>query len=789
MCIRIYLSHPKQKERSENMQETKSVNRTLIFSDSDRREKISFALKCVGYAAISLLLSRARVFNNLSPFGVAFAAASPPAFSTAAALGAIVGYLLTFSGTAGIRYMACVVGVALILWLIRKTGQASKNQWFTPLAASLCCASTGMAVLLAQGFSVNGMLTFLCDCVLSGGMTYFFSQTLSRLSKRENILFSGKKAVICAVVSCCAVLMSLADVSFLSFNPARMAGAFLIMLFAFLLRESGGAFSGVCTGIALSAVCGYIPLGGLFSAAGLVSGLFYSFGQLGIAAAFVSVCGLHAIISPSPEGIAVIAESAVAAVFFVLLPRTKLNKLRLSFSEKSKIKTDKSTQKVCRKLEDAKSALTDVSSCVETVSRELSKVSVNDSALIGARVKQSVCESCPRKQACLDENSSIRNRAFKNIFSVLRQDGHVVPGDFDLDFQKICVRKARLAQTFNKVFVDSTAAVCAGAKNRQLRQVVSDQFKSMADILGEISVDLSREPVFLSTETSASKDVFESFGLEVVFCECMRNVNGRACLAAEFRDIPKETDFSDLVSTLRRALGIRFSFPAVTDSENGVTAVFDEKPTYRFELGCVQKTSGESNLCGDCFECFRNGDESDMIVISDGMGTGGRAAVDSAMATNLFSTLVKAGLSCETSLKITNSALLAKSEEETLSTLDIARLDPFSGTVDFYKAGGAPCFVRKGGRTAALEQVSLPAGILRDINFSTAQTKLSKGDILLMVSDGVLVDDGKWIHKILRSWSGDAQFLAEYIAAMAHKRHKDVKADDMTVVCVTVEEI
>ncbi|MBQ7055092.1 MAG: SpoIIE family protein phosphatase, partial [Oscillospiraceae bacterium] len=365
----------------------------------------------------------------------------------------------------------------------------------------------------------------------------------------------------------------------------------------------------------------------------------------------------------------------------------------------------------------------------------------------------------------------------------------VVPGDFDLDFQKICVRKARLAEMFNKVFVDSTAAICAGAKNRQLRQVVSDQFKSMADILGEISVDMSREPVLLPAETAAAKDVFENFGLETVFCDCMKTVSGRTCLTAELREIPKEIDFASLVSALRRALGIRFSFPAVTDSENGVTAVFDEKPTYRFELGAVQKTSGESKLCGDYFECFRNSDGSDMIVISDGMGTGGRAAVDSAMATNLFSTLIKAGLSCETSLKITNSALLAKSEEETLSTLDIAKLDPYSGTVDFYKAGGAPCFVRKGGRTAALEQVSLPAGILRDISFSTAQTNLSTGDILLMVSDGVLVDDGKWIHKILRSWNGNAQILAEYIAALAQKRRGNAKADDVTVICVTVEEI
>lgn len=771
------------------MEKTTSVKQAMTFPDSNRREKVFFVLKCIGFSAVALLLSRAKLFNNLSPFGLAFAAASPQPFATAAALGAAAGYLLTFSGTTGIRYMACVAGVALIVWLIRKTGQVVKNVWLTPLSAALCCGSTGIAVLFAQGFSANGILAFLCDCVLAGGMTYFFSQALKELSKRENILFSGKRALICVVISCCAVLMSLADISFLNFNPARMVGAFLIMLFAFLLRESGGAFSGVCAGTALSAVCGYIPLGGLFSAAGLVSGLFYSFGQLGIAAAFVSICGLHAIISPSAQGIAVIAESAAAAVFFVLLPRARLNELRLKLSEKGRLNTDTSTQKVCKKLDDARTALFDVSSCIQTVSKELSKINADDPALINARVKQSVCYGCPGMQSCLNENSSIRENAFGNIVSVLRQEGHVVPGDFDLAFQKICMRQSRLAENFNRVFVDSTAAVSAGAKNRQLRQVIADQFGSMADILGEISEDVSREPLLMSAETSAAKDVFEGLGLTVIRCECVRKVSGKACLTALVDEIPKEIAFPDMVSSLRRALGIRLSFPSVTDKENGVSMVFDEKPSYRFDLGTAQKTSGESALCGDYFECFRNGDGSDMIIISDGMGTGGRAAVDSAMATSLFSTLVKSGLSCETSLKITNSALLAKSEEETLSTLDIARLDPFSGTVDFYKAGGAPCFVRKGGRTAALEQTSLPAGILRDINFSTAQTNLSNGDILLMVSDGVMVDDGEWIHKVLKSWNGDAQTLAEHIAAFAQKRRGNAKADDVTVVCVTVEKI
>lgn len=768
------------------MEKSKTTAQMLKFSDSSKRESVLLALKCIGCAAISLLLSRAKLFNSLSPFGLAFAAACPKKYSAAAAFGAAAGYLLTLSSTASVRYIACVAGTALIMWFVRRAGQERKAMRIASPAAALCCASTGVAVLLAQGFSVNGVLSFLCDCVLAGGMTYFFSQTAQSIEKKENPLFSGRRTVICSVISCCAFLMSFADISLMNFNPARMAGAFLIMLFACLMRESGGAFAGICAGTALGAACGYIPLGGLFAAAGLLGGMFCPFGQLGIAAAFVSTCGLHAVISPSAEGIAVIAESAVAAVVFVLIPKNKLETLRLKISPKVTVTADASREKLCTKLENARTALCDVSACVETVSRELSKISVDTPDMIRARVKQSVCSGCPAEQSCLAENSQVREQAFANINTVLREEGHVVPGDFEPQFQKVCVRQSRLAEGFNRVFTDSTAAVSAGAKTRQLRQVIADQFGSMADILGEISGDMAREPVLMTGETQAARDILEGLGISVTGCECVRKTNGRICLEAKTDALPEGMALSEVVSALRKGLGIRLSYPAVRDTEDGVSLTFDEKPSFGFDLGAVQKTSGESKLCGDYFECFRNADGSDMIVISDGMGTGGRAAVDSAMAANLFSTLIRAGLSCEAALKITNSALLAKSEEETLSTLDVARLDPYSGQVSLYKAGAAPCFVLRKGRTAVLEQTSLPAGILRDIHFASAQTELTQGDILLMVSDGVLVDDGEWIHKALRSWRGDAQGLAEYICALSERRRGAGRADDITVICAAV---
>ena len=55
---------------------------------------------------------------------------------------------------------------------------------------------------------------------------------------------------------------------------------------------------------------------------------------------------------------------------------------------------------------------------------------------------------------------------------------------------------------------------------------------------------------------------------------------------------------------------------------------------------------------------------------------------------------------------------------------------------------------------------------------------------MVMISDGVAADGSEWILKLLRSWRGDAQGLAEELTAAALSRRKGKKSDDMTAICV-----
>ena len=192
-------------------------------------------------------------------------------------------------------------------------------------------------------------------------------------------------------------------------------------------------------------------------------------------------------------------------------------------------------------------------------------------------------------------------------------------------------------------------------------------------------------------------------------------------------------------------------------------------------------------MCGDAYNFFNDGKGRFFMILSDGMGTGGRAAVDGAMASGLMSRLLKSGFGYDCSLRILNSSMLFKSTDESLATVDIAVIDLFTGRTDLFKAGAAPTLVRRSGRTGKAQSSSLPAGILREIGFDKATIRLKKGDILLLLSDGAVNDGTEWICAELEAWGeGSAQELSEHISACASRRRTDNREDDITVMAAIV---
>ena len=217
--------------------------------------------------------------------------------------------------------------------------------------------------------------------------------------------------------------------------------------------------------------------------------------------------------------------------------------------------------------------------------------------------------------------------------------------------------------------------------------------------------------------------------------------------------------------------------------------MLSELPLYDLEIGSAQHVYGNGELCGDCLNYFSNGAGSMVAMISDGMGSGGRAAVDSNMAVSVMTKLCKAGLSYDCSLAVVNSSLMIKSEDETLATMDVVDFNCFTGKAGLMKAGACTTYVKKNSRVYQKEMPSLPLGILNEARFSKEDMVLTKDDWIVMVSDGVMIGSTDWIEKLILSWrEGSAEELAAQIVNTARRRREDDHDDDITAIAMRVVE-
>ena len=360
--------------------------------------------------------------------------------------------------------------------------------------------------------------------------------------------------------------------------------------------------------------------------------------------------------------------------------------------------------------------------------------------------------------------------------------------EIEENFSIKCCRVSELVESINQSYKDYLSYKAANKRVTQVRSVVASQFAGLSDILSDLSEEFEEYEKF---DNDSSKRVFEalaSLGLCIVDCNC-RLCKGRGMVVEVTIVMNNKLNLSksSLSKEVSDACGRIFDSPTISYEGDTAKITLCERPLYDVEIGSAQHIYKNGELCGDCLNYFNNGMGSTVLILSDGMGTGGAAAVDSNMSVSIMTKLLKAGLSYDCALQVVNSSLMIKSEEESISTLDIVDFNLFTGKALFLKAGACITYVKKNGKLYKKDMSSLPIGILNEVKFSKESMTLTQGDIIVMVSDGVVTNDERWLEKMIELWTDKSvDELAFSIVEEAKKRRKDSHDDDITALCVRV---
>ena len=319
-------------------------------------------------------------------------------------------------------------------------------------------------------------------------------------------------------------------------------------------------------------------------------------------------------------------------------------------------------------------------------------------------------------------------------------------------------------------------------KTNEIRRVAADQFFSISDMLADLATEFDEAEHFDNIAAGKIRRILSEYEIYPRNISVIEDKFGR--IRIEILTAGGEAKFKSnaLQTAISKACGRYFSKCTATHFSEYSMITFTEKPNFSLEIGFAQH-SAEGRLCGDCIRAVNDGKGRSVLIISDGMGKGGRAALDGAMGAGLLSKLLTAGFGFDSALKVVNSALLVKSNDESLATLDCSCIDLFTGKTDIFKAGAPPTYIAKNGKITKCELSSMPAGILRGIEFAKRTAVLGEGDLLLMVSDGITDPGGSWLAALLTGGEDmTAQETANAVLREALNITKDMKEDDMSVI-------
>lgn len=735
--------------------------------------------------AVALLCARGIVFGQYAPFAVAVVAAVPYPMLFSTVLGAAVGYLLPGAAAVPVHYLAAVVAAAAIRWTLNDLVKLRMHPIFAPMTAFLPLLATSAAIVLVNSPGFSTTILYLAESLLAGCSAYFFRRTAAAVESGRSAGEWSQPELASGAFTVGILLLSLSGLTLGGVSAGRVLAIVAILYAAHYGGVAGGSVAGVAAGLAFSlSTSGLSYLSGAYALGGLTAGLFSPVGRLASAAAFVVSNGLASLqVGGKSEVITGLYEVAAATVLYLLLPSKLGGFLVGVFSRGDDTERAEGLRRsVVMKLDYAAKALESVSESVEEVSKKLTQTCAPDINGVYNKAIEEACRTCSLKSYCWERGYSETMDAFNNLTDFLRTKGKVERDDFCSQFQMHCSRLDQIADSVNRNYGEFVILEAAESRAQQIRSVVADQFTTTGSMLEDMASEFEMYDHFDRVAAQKIEEVMRLAGVQATDVCCRTDRFGR--MAVEAVVIPTESvrlRRGELTEEISHVCGRSFETPCVSTAGGKCRIQLSEKAKYRVRIGCAQHICGNGKLCGDCWKSFPDGSGRQIAIVCDGMGTGGRAAVDGAMACGIMERLVKAGIGFDAALRIVNSALIAKSGDESLSTMDIATVDLFSGEAELYKAGAPETIYRQNGHAELSDMPGLPIGILNEAKFSKSAETLGDGDLLVMVSDGALSSGDTWLCDEIEKWKGDIpQELAETIVSQAIARRSDGHDDDIT---------
>ena len=519
--------------------------------------------------------------------------------------------------------------------------------------------------------------------------------------------------------------------------------------------------------------------GAAMALAVLASGVLARFGKSARAAGFVLFSCIGLLAAGTDDGTwRILIEASAAGIVFAALPVERLHASDGDISDSTVSLMLR--ERLCFAAEAISGIGTGLNAAAETLDRKysLTPEQVAESAANRA------CRTCPNSMVCWGERYGEFQREFERLVRAVRSGTVLAEHSMSPECAEECVNKAAVISAVNAEYSRYLTAAADERRISELRRIYTDQLCGVHDILcdmGCMRIDARAAAASKSAERRAEKVLKEcGVGCPQAFVTFDRR--GRLRFEAYGSSDPR-VDREYMGELLINALGRELELPEIANSGGRYRITAQERTLLSAQIGAFQLCRRGNRVCGDCYDSFTDPQGALYIVLSDGMGTGSRARVDSALACSVLSRLLKSGVTLPTALETVNTSLMVKSADESFATLDICKIDLVTGECAVYKAGAATTYIKSADRLVRSCLSSVPAGTGGKLTVPAQKFSVSAGDIIIMTTDGAVLDE-EWLSRELSS-PCDPKSLSERIARAA-RAAENGREDDISVIAVSV---
>lgn len=737
------------------------------------------------------LLASVNVSQVFSPFGIAFATAVDGKYLISSCFGAAAGYILTQDSLSALRYICALLCSAVLVSLLRQFKKSSGFKLTVPLTAFGSLLLTGATVLFAGDTTPTDFAVIFGEACIGFAAAYIFTQSLGALSVfsahggfRQNEL---QGLAVCLLL----LLVSLKDITLFSFSFSRALAVLLLLIMSLVSAESGLTVA-VAAGLIFYCDEAVATASFICTAAGLAVAVAGNRGKLIKSAVFFgSYAVLYAFAVASADKLYLLTEAFVGCAAFAAVPESVYKRFKaflLTVNEPDRTQSQRQT--VLTRLDSAAAAVAQVTDCVGAAS-ELLKAEYTDTELeLYTRVRDEICAGCSHYSICWTRNFSDCKRAFDTMNETLKNNEKLNSENLPRYLNGCCPRKSELAQCFTHRYLEHTVSENMQRQVNSLRELTAKQLGGLHAMLSETSAQLS-VPVRSDSDTADRIYLMlrEEFSVKAKSVACTYSEQSRLKIEIRLRQKPERLSEKQLCAALEEICGVYLSHPVVNELDGEISVVVYERTRYRVEAAASRACADSESLCGDSYEGFYDSEGNYCAVLSDGMGTGLRAAIDSSLTVTMAARLIKAGFSCDSALKLVNCAMLLRSSKESLSTADIVKIDLYSGRATFCKAGACRSLVKHRSKITEVNCASMPLGILNETDTAEQSLQLKSGDLLLLCSDGAYeYCDDEVRDAFAVSLDESVSEITQRTLLAAKNKRKACKSDDITVIAIRLRE-